>query len=69
MWRCRRLAQDRLVAVDDLLRLVIEEVDLRADDAERAALVEEVALLLHGRQRAAVLPEPDADVTLASRRP
>ena len=29
----RRFAQDRVVEVDDLLRLVIEEVDLRADHA------------------------------------
>ena len=35
-----RLAQNRLVAIDHLLRLVIEEIDFRADDAERPALVD-----------------------------
>ena len=60
----RRFAQNRLIPIDHLLRLVIEEVDLGADDAQRATLVEELALLADRRQRAAVLPQPDADVTL-----
>jgi hypothetical protein len=50
----RRLAQDRLIPVDHFLALVIEEVDLGADDAERAAFVEKCPLLLNGGQGAAV---------------
>src|SRR6266511_960088 len=58
----RRLAQDGVIAIDHLLRFVIEEIDLRAGDAERLTLVEERALVVNGCQRAAVLPQPDADM-------
>src|SRR4030095_1173766 len=58
----RRLAQDRLVAIDHRLRLVVEEINLRADNAKRLALVEERALLFNRGQRPAVLPQPDPDM-------
>src|SRR5206468_11716934 len=59
-----RFAQDRLIAIDHLLAFVIEEVDLRAGDAEIAAFVEEGALFRRRGERPAVLPQPDADVAL-----
>src|SRR4029453_12086271 len=59
----RRLAQDCVVEIDHFLRLVIEEIDLRAGDAVLLTELEELAPRLRRLQIAAVLPQPDADVT------
>ena len=63
------LAEHRLVEVDDLLVLVVEEVELSdAGDAEVAAPTEEGAACLGGPQLLGVPPQPDADAVLPAGR-
>ena len=60
-----RLAQQRLVEIDDLLGFVIEEVELGAGDAQVAQHLEELLPSLGRAQLVGVPPEPHADALLA----
>ena len=55
------LLEERLVQVDDLLRLVVHEVDLRPGDAVPLEPVEQFILLLGRAQLVAVDPEEEFD--------
>src|SRR3954470_4289061 len=58
----RRVAQDGLIEIDDLLRFVIEEVDLHAGDAEIVQPLKERASNFAILNIAAVDPQQQADL-------
>src|SRR5687768_3293500 len=56
--------EKRPVLIDDLFRFVIEEVDLRAYNADAVQTLEELRAGVIRFEIPAVLPKPDADIEL-----